>query len=121
NCSETSNESLFDTSANPKHLLRVDMDEYLEAFSTNGKSKEALTKHLHNALGEASASDIFTLRWFTSVWVLREAILAKNLSFVLGDCAISDVAMYNGLRYALQYARRDWIKSQRKSFLFEDH
>ncbi|PMD13516.1 hypothetical protein NA56DRAFT_665458 [Hyaloscypha hepaticicola] len=53
---------------------------------------------------------IFTLRWFMRVWVLQEFILAKELTFVVGDYVVSDVAMFHALAKTLQTGRKRWLQ-----------
>jgi hypothetical protein len=121
NCGKQSNKNLFDRSTNPKTLFRLDMDEFLEAFSGNNEDKPSLKELLHNVASETMAEYIFTLRWFMRVWLLQEAILAKELTFVVGDCAVSDVAMLHAVANALQAGRRNWPNRQLRSLSFEDY
>jgi hypothetical protein len=115
------NQNPFDRSTDPKNLFRVDMDEFLEAFSGNNKDKPSMKELLYTAASGVLVEYIFTLRWFMRVWVLQEAILAKELTFVLGDCVVSDLAMFHALADALQAGRMKWLNRQLRNLSFEDY
>lgn len=65
---------------------------------------------LHTAAGEVMMDYIVTLRWFMRVWVVQEFILAKELTFIVGDYVVSDVAMFHALAKTLQTGRKRWLQ-----------
>jgi hypothetical protein len=121
NYGKQSNENVFDRSTNPETLFRVDMDEFLQAFSSSNADKPSMKQILHTAAGEVMVEYIFTLRWFMRVWVLQEFILAKELTFVIGDYVVSDVAMFHALAKALQTGRKNWLQKHLESVSVEDY
>jgi hypothetical protein len=86
------------------------MDGFLQASSSDNAEKPSMKQILHTAAGEVMMDYIFTLRWFMRVWVLQEFILAKELTFVVGDYVVSDVAMFYALAKTLQTGRKRWLQ-----------
>ncbi|KAH0553127.1 hypothetical protein GP486_006687 [Trichoglossum hirsutum] len=110
-----------DSMTDPKHLFRVEIEELLARLVPEHRSKLTLAETLRNIAVESSLPYLFLGRWFTRVWVLQEAILAQELTFALGDCVVSDLAMYQGLGHALEVQRGKALKELRGPQLFQDY
>jgi len=102
-----------ETSLKAKHLFQVEIEELLGAVTRKDRSKLTLSESIRDIAGETSLPYLFFGRWFNRVWVLQEAILAQELTLALGDCVVSDKAMYRGLGYALEVQRQRTVKEFR--------
>ncbi len=111
NCENKRQVSVFkESSLQSKHLFQIEIEELLAGVTRKDRTKLTLAESPKDIVGETGLPHLFFGRWFTRVWVLQEAILAQELTFALGDCVVSDRAMYRALGHALEIQRTRTIK-----------
>jgi hypothetical protein len=121
NCSSNESDDTSQVQPEPQYLFRVEIEEMIAAARQREPLKGDFWEALGNRMGQLITPYVFSLRWFTRIWVLQEAILAQKLSFVLGDCLVSDKAMYEGLKHALHLKRQTKMKNYQHIRDFQDY
>jgi len=96
----------------PRNLYWVEIDEVLAWLNRVEDRREGIgvAELIRDVTVETQLPYLFCLRWFTRVWVLQEAILARELEFSFGDCTVTEKSMFEALERAIELQRKKIAK-----------